>query len=218
MHIPDGLLDTKTWVSAAALSGVAVGGAVRRTRGELGERQVPTLGVLAAFVFAAQMVNFPVVGGTSGHLLGAALAAILLGPWSATLIITTVLTVQALFFQDGGITALGANVLNMGVLAVWAGYWLYRGLKAVLPGAGGNLVATFGAAWSSVMVSALAAALELAWSGTLPLEVGLPALAYWHLFIGLGEGLITASVVAYLTRTAPVSSGAGPALGGGISQ
>ncbi|MGE5507563.1 MAG: energy-coupling factor ABC transporter permease [Chitinophagales bacterium] len=218
MHIPDGFLDAKTWAGAAALSGVAVGVAVRRTRGELGERQIPTLGVLAAFIFAAQMVNFPVIGGTSGHLVGAVLAAILLGPWPATLIMTTVLAVQALFFQDGGLTALGANVLNMGVVAVWAGYGLYRAVRAVLPAAAGHLAATFAAAWFSVMASALAAACELAWSGTLPLKVVLPALAYWHAFIGLGEGVITTSVVAYLARTYPATAGAGPVFDGGVPR
>jgi cobalt/nickel transport system permease protein len=200
MHLPDGFLNTPTWVGAAVLSTAAVGYAVRRTRAELGERQIPTLGVLAAFIFAAQMVNFPVAGGTSGHLLGAALAAILLGPWPAAIVLTTVLAVQTLFFQDGGITALGANVLNMAVIAVLAGYAAYRLLGALLPARTGKLAATFLAAWVSVMASAAAAALELAFSGTLPLSVVLPAMIYWHALIGLGEGLITTAVVAYATR------------------
>jgi cobalt/nickel transport system permease protein len=202
VHIPDGFLDTKTWVGAAALGTVAVGYAVRRTQEELGERQIPTLGVLAAFIFAAQMVNFPIVGGTSGHLLGAVLAAVLLGPWSATLVLTTVLAVQALFFQDGGLTALGANVLNMAVVGVFAGYGVYRTLDALLPGRPGRLTAVFLAAWVSVVASAVVAAAELAASHTLPLGVALPAMLYWHVFIGLGEGVITTAVVAYLTRTA----------------
>ncbi|MDI6870727.1 MAG: energy-coupling factor ABC transporter permease [Bacillota bacterium] len=208
MHIPDGFLDTKTWAGAAALAAAAVSYAVRRTRDELGERQIPTLGVLAAFIFAAQMVNFPIAGGTSGHLLGAVLAAVLLGPWSAMIIMTTVLGVQCLFFQDGGITALGANVLNMGVIGVFAGYGVYRLLGILFPTRTGRLAATFFAAWVSVMVSALAAAAELALSGTLPLTVALPAMLYWHAFIGLGEGMITVAVVEYATRTNLV-----PALG-----
>lgn len=200
MHIPDGFLDTRTWVGASAVSTAVVGYALRRTRETLGERQVPTLGVLAAFVFAAQMVNFPIVGGTSGHLIGGVLAAILAGPSAATIIMTTVLSVQALFFQDGGITALGANVLNMGVIAVFAGYGAYRLLSALVPGRAGRLTATFAASWLSVMASALAAALELALSRTVPLTVVLPAVLYWHALIGLGEALITSAVVAYAFR------------------
>ncbi|MGE5552567.1 MAG: energy-coupling factor ABC transporter permease [Betaproteobacteria bacterium] len=200
MHIPDGFLSTPTWAGAAAVATVAVGYAVRRTQQQLGERQVPSLGVLAAFIFAAQMVNFPVAAGTSGHLLGAVLAAILLGPWSAAIVMTTVLAVQCLFFQDGGITALGANVLNMAVIGVFAGYSVYCLLGALFPGRKGRLAATFVASWVSVMASALAAGLELAFSGALPLHIVLPAMTYWHALIGLGEGLITTAVVAYATR------------------
>lgn len=107
MHIPDGFLDPKIWVGASALSAGALAAAVSNTRKVLEDRQVPALGVMAAFIFAAQMINFPVAGGTSGHLLGGALAAVLLGPWSAGLILTTVLVIQMLFFYDGGLTALG---------------------------------------------------------------------------------------------------------------
>lgn len=200
MHIPDGFLDTRTWVGASAVATAAVAYALRRTRDTLGERQVPTLGVLAAFIFAAQMVNFPIVGGTSGHLIGGVLAAILVGPSAAMVVMTTVLAVQALFFQDGGITALGANILNMGVLAVLAGFTTYRLLSTLFPGRRGRLAATFAAAWLSVMVSALAAALELALSRTVPLAVVLPAVLYWHTLIGLGEAVITSAVVAYAFR------------------
>lgn len=203
MHIPDGFLDTKTWVTAAALSGAVVGHAVRKTQNELGERQIPTLGVLAAFIFAAQMVNFPIVGGTSGHLIGAVLAAVLLGPWSATLVMTTVLAVQALFFQDGGITALGANVLNMAVIAVFAGYGVYRALSLLFPSRNGQLAATFVASWVSVMAASLAAALELGWSNVAPLRVVLPAMLFWHTFIGVGEGIITTAVAAYVAHQYP---------------
>jgi cobalt/nickel transport system permease protein len=203
LHIPDGLLDTKTWVSSAAVSAVAVGYAVRRTRDELGERQIPTLGVLGAFIFAAQMVNFPIIGGTSGHLIGGVLASILLGPWSASIIMTTVLAVQALFFQDGGLTALGANVLNMGVLAVFAGYLTYRLLAALRPSRTRRLVATFVASWVSVMAAALGASVELAVANVAPLRLVLPAIMFWHAIIGLGEGIITTAVIAYLIERRP---------------
>lgn len=197
MHIPDGFLDVKTWVTTAALSTMAVGCAVRKTKDELGERQVPTLGVLAAFIFAAQMVNFPIVGGTSGHLMGATLAAVLLGPWSASIIMTTVLAVQALFFQDGGITALGANVFNMAVTAVAVGYGTYRLLSGPAPERVRKLAATFAASWMSVLAASVAASVELAASGVLPLRAALVAMFGWHIFIGLGEGIITTAVVAY---------------------
>lgn len=136
MHIPDGFLDTKTWVAADALSVGAIGYSIKKSREELEERQVPKLGIVAAFIFAAQMINFPVAGGTSGHLLGAALAAILMGPWSACLIISTVLVIQCLVFQDGGITALGGNIFNMAVLGVLTAFLTYRvlsGLFKALP-------------------------------------------------------------------------------------
>lgn len=203
MHIPDGFLDTKTWVTTAALSTVAVGYAVRKTRDELGERQIPTLGVLAAFIFAAQMVNFPIVGGTSGHLLGAVLAAVLLGPWSASVVLTTVLAVQALFFQDGGITALGANVFNMGVVGVAVGYGVYRLVHAIVPSRTGKLAATFVAAWVSVVAASFAASVELAASGVLPFHVVVTAMTSWHVIIGLGEGVITTAVVAYFAEKLP---------------
>ncbi|MGB9661129.1 MAG: energy-coupling factor ABC transporter permease [Moorellaceae bacterium] len=195
MHIPDGFLDTKTWVGAAALSSAAVGYSLKRTRAFLGDRQVPALGVMAAFIFAAQMVNFPVGGGTSGHLLGAALATALLGPWSSTLILTSVLLIQALFFADGGITALGANVLNMAVIASWVAHVFYRLLGIRRPWG------VFLGSWCSVMVAAIACALELALSGTIPLSVVLPAMAAWHALIGVGEGLITCAVTALVARS-----------------
>lgn len=195
MHIPDGFLDAKTWLGAAALSGAAVSYSLKKTRESLQDRQVPALGVMAAFIFAAQMVNFPVGGGTSGHLLGAALAAALLGPWSASLILTTVLIIQALFFADGGITALGANVLNMAVIAPLVAHLIYRFLGIR------RLLAIFLGSWCSIVAAAIAAALELALAGTIPLSVVLPAMVGWHALIGIGEGFITCAVVAFVNRS-----------------
>src|SRR5512143_4294192 len=126
MHIPDGFLSLLVsafcWLITVALDGIAIS----RTNKSLGERQVPLMGVMAAFIFAAQMINFPVAGGTSGHLLGGALAAIMLGPWPAMLVMTAVVAVQGLLFQDGGLLAMGANILNMGLLTAAIGYGLYR--------------------------------------------------------------------------------------------
>ena len=124
MHIPDGFLDTKTWIGMGGISALFIGAAVRTANKKISEKHIPLLGVMAAFVFAAQMFNFPVGGGTSGHFMGATLIAILLGPWASVLIMTTVLTVQCLIFQDGGLTALGANIFNMGVVGGFFGYYV----------------------------------------------------------------------------------------------
>ncbi len=204
MHIPDGFLNTGTTVAAWAISAGGLGYAVRKVNRELGERQVPMMGVTAAFIFAAQMLNFTVAGGTSGHLLGGALAAILLGPWPAMLVLTSVLVVQALLFQDGGLLALGANILNMAVIGVLVGWITYMGLRRLLgekPWA--TLISGFAAAWLSVVIAALACAVELALSGTSPWQVAVPAMGLVHMLIGIGEGLITAAVLAFLKVTRP---------------
>jgi cobalt/nickel transport system permease protein len=139
-------------------------------------------------------------GGTSGHLLGGALAAILLGPWSAGLILTTVLIIQMLFFYDGGLTALGANVLNMAVIAPWVAYGTCRLVSNLFRSSAGRTAAIFLASWMSVMAAALAASLEIAFSGTVPLKIVLPAMLGWHALIGIGEGLITVVVVSFVSR------------------
>lgn len=204
MHIPDGFVSVTTAAVTYAASGVAVAYAARRTNAELNERQVPLMGVSAAFVFAAQMLNFHVVGGTSGHLLGGALVAILLGPWAGTLVITSVLAVQALLFQDGGLLALGANVLNMAVVGVLVGYAAYRALTRLL-GSGrlGLYVAGFGAGWLSVVGAALLAAAEIAVSGVLAWGAVVPAMAGVHALIGIAEGLITVGVLVFLSLARP---------------
>jgi len=157
---------------------------------------------MAAFIFAAQMLNFPIFGGTSGHLVGAALAAILLGPWTAVLIMTCVLIVQCLIFQDGGLLALGANVLNMGIIASFVGYYCYRGITSFIgEDRRGRLVGSFAGAWGSVFLASTACALELWISDTSPFSVVLPAMAGWHALIGIGEGLITTTVLSVVLAT-----------------
>jgi cobalt/nickel transport system permease protein len=204
MHIPDGFLSTATSVGAWAVSAGGVTYAVRRVSKELQERQVPLIGVTAAFIFAAQMINFPVAGGTSGHLLGGALAAILLGPWAGMLVLTSVLTVQALLFQDGGLLALGANIFNMAMVGVLVGWVVYSGLGRLLrKGRSETAIRSFAAAWTSVVVAAIAAALELALSGVFRIDVALTAMGSVHALIGLGEGLITAAVLSFLGATRP---------------
>ena len=200
MHIPDGFLDAKTWVSTAALSAGAIGYSIKKSREELDERQVPKLGIMAAFIFAAQMVNFPIAGGTSGHLLGAALATILLGPWNACLIISTVLIIQCLGFQDGGITALGGNIFNMAVVGVLTALLVYKTFSGILKNPAGRNISIFLAAWTSVFIASTVAAVELSISGTVPFSVAFPAMAGWHALIGIGEGIITVVVVNFVSK------------------
>ncbi len=210
LHIPDGFLSAGVsavgWLLAVALVGLAL----RQTRDQLGERQVPLMGILAAFIFAAQMLNFPVAGGTSGHLLGGALAAVVLGPWAATLVMTCVIAIQAFLFQDGGLLVLGWNILNMGIFTAFTGYFVYRGVTRLLgPGRRAALVAGLAGGWLSVMVGAVATAVELAVSGTSPLTIALPAMAGIHALIGIGEGLITMAALAFVGQTRPDLLGLG---------
>jgi cobalt/nickel transport system permease protein len=202
MHIPDGFINTPVAVAGIAVAAGSVAYAVKATNKKLGEKQVPMMGVLAAFIFAAQMLNFPIAGGTSGHFVGAALAAIILGPWSAVLIMSCVLIVQCLIFQDGGLLALGVNILNMGVIAVFVSYFTYKGIFGAMRGSKmGRLVAAGVGGWISVVISALACAAELAISGTVPWQVAVPSMGIVHMAIGVGEGLITVAVVALIMGT-----------------
>ncbi|MFC1991258.1 energy-coupling factor ABC transporter permease [Chloroflexota bacterium] len=197
MHIPDGFLNIATVATTYAVSAGGVGNAVRVANKKLGEKQVPLMGILAAFIFAAQMLNFPIIGGTSGHVIGAALAAIMLGPWVSVLIMSCVLIAQSLIFQDGGLLALGANILNMGIVASFSGYYLYRFTTSLLGnGRRGKLVGGFIGAWTSVFLAATACAIELAVSGVSPMRIVLPAMAGLHALIGIGEGLITSAVIS----------------------
>jgi cobalt/nickel transport system permease protein len=199
LHIPDGFLSVAVSVICWALAAVGVGVSLWRSGKTLGPRQVPLMGVLAAFIFAAQMLNFTVAGGTSGHLIGGALAAILLGPWAAILTMTTVVSIQALVFQDGGLLVMGANILNMAIIAPLVAYGVYRGAMALAGGRRwGLFVGGFAGAWLSVVISAVATAVQLVFSGTSPLAVALPAMAGVHVLIGIGEGLITVGALAFV--------------------
>jgi cobalt/nickel transport system permease protein len=199
MHIPDGFLSILVSITLWVVSIIAVGYALRRVGKDLGERQVPLMGVLAAAIFAGQMLNFSVTGGTSGHLLGAAIATILLGPWAAVIVMTTVVSIQALIFQDGGLLALGANIFNMAVVGVTVSYFVYTSIQK-LAGARkwGVFISGFAAAWLSIVIASLACALELAASGTSPANVAVPAMGGIHMLIGIGEGLITLGALAFL--------------------
>jgi len=199
MHIPDGFLSTLVAVVLWVVSAIAVAYALRRVGKDLGERQVPLMGVLAAAIFAGQMLNFSVTGGTSGHLVGAALATILLGPWAAVIVLTSVVSIQALIFQDGGLLALGANLFNMALVGVTVSYFVYTSLQKLARGRSWGIFAGgFAAAWLSVVVASLACALELAISGTSPANISVPAMGGIHMLIGIGEGLITVGALAFL--------------------
>ncbi len=202
MHIPDGFLSAAVSIVFWVVSLVVVGYALRQVGRDLGERQVPLMGVLAACIFAGQMLNFSVTGGTSGHLLGAAIAAIVLGPWAAVLVMTCVVGIQAIVFQDGGLLALGANIFNMGVVGVAVAYFVYRTVQRLASGKSwGIFVGGFAAAWSSIFIASLACALQLALSGTSPANVAVPAMGGIHALIGVGEGLITVGALAFLYAT-----------------
>ena len=204
MHIPDGFLSAPVAVAGYAASAAVLAAAVKRSGQTLDERRVPLLGVTTAFVFAAQMLNFPVAMGTSGHFLGATLAALLLGPLNAVLVFAAVLAVQALLFADGGLTALGANMFNMGVLGTLGGYAVFRVVRALLPRSRRAFLCSAAlAAWGSVVVSAAACAVELGLSGTVPLRLVLPAMGAVHAIIGAGEALITVATLSVILAARP---------------
>ncbi len=209
LHIPDGFLNLVVSLVCWAITAIMIGMAVSRTNKALGEKQVPLMGIMAAFIFAAQMINFPVAGGTSGHLLGGALAAIVLGPWAGMLVMTAVIAVQGLLFQDGGLLVMGANILNMGLLTAAIGYGLYR---SVMNRSQTTKLAVAGvAAWLSVMAGALATALQLWLSGTSNLQTVVIAMLGVHAVIGLGEALITVAALSFILRTRPDLLGEGSA-------
>ena len=206
MHVPDGFLDVSTSIATGVVSAGFVAIALRHAKRELDERVAPVAGLVAVFVFAAQMLNFPVGAGTSGHLLGGALAAVLVGPWTATLCLTVVLLVQGLLFADGGMTALGTNVLIMAVVGVWSGWFAFRVLRRVLPKRLASVpVAAAGGAFVSVPVAALAFTALYAVGGAVAIPLGTLASAMvgWHALIGIGEAVITFLAVSSLVAARP---------------
>lgn len=202
MHAPDGFLEPGTALATAVISVVVLAFALRQAKSQLADKAIPLAGITAAFIFAAQMFNFPVVGGTSGHLLGGVLAAVMLGPWAGTLVMTAVVAVQALLFQDGGLLIMGANIFNMGIVGTLGGYALYRAVARLLGGEErGRLPAAAVAAWTSVVAASVAMALQLGASDVVPLELALPAMVGVHALIGIGEALITVAALAFIGVT-----------------
>jgi len=204
MHIPDGFIDLPTSGSVGLLAVAGTAIALKKARTELDDRTAPLAGLTAVFIFAVQMLNFPVAAGTSGHLLGGALATVLVGPWTACLAVTVVLGVQALLFADGGLTALGLNVFNLSMVAVLASYLVFVAAKKILPKTRGSVpLAAAIAAFVSVPVSASAFSLQYALGGTgsAPASTVFAAMFSTHVLIGIGEALITMVTVSAIIAT-----------------
>jgi cobalt/nickel transport system permease protein len=206
MHIPDGFITGGASAGAAVVAAGGLGAALKRAGEVLDERRVPLAGLVAAFIFAVQMLNFPVASGTSGHLLGGALAAILLGPSVGAVCVSVVLTVQALLFADGGLSALGLNIVNMAFVTAIGGYAVFVVLRRVMPARPGSVVVASGiAAGVSVVLSSIAFAAEYAIAGAGGASAGtvFGAMVGVHVLIGIGEGIITGLVVAAVMATRP---------------
>lgn len=205
MHIPDGLMEPLIAALGWIIAAIFVAISLKVVNKKIEDKHIPLMGVLAAGIFVAQMLNFPVGGGTTGHLVGAALAAILLGPYAGLIVITTILIIQCLIFGDGGITALGLNIVNMGVIGCFVGWYIYR----LFPEKFGT-VGIFVASWIAVFTGALACALQLSISYELsngaygiPAEIAIPTMLGYHVLIGIGEAIITTGVISYLSQTSP---------------
>lgn len=206
MHVPDGFLDAPTSVATGVLAAAGVAVALRGARRELDDRTAPMAGLVATFIFAGQMINFPVAGGTSGHLLGGALAAVLVGPYTGALCISVVLLVQSLLMADGGITALGTNITLMGLVGAGTGWIVFSVVRRLLPKTVAMVAPAAGvAALISVPVAALAFTLLFMIGGTAPIEIGtvMKAMVGWHIVIGIGEAVITLLVVGTVVATRP---------------
>ncbi|GAA1998561.1 energy-coupling factor ABC transporter permease [Microbacterium ulmi] len=207
MHVPDGFLDVPTSIATGAVAVAAIAVALPRSRREVADdRGAPLVGIVATVIFAAQMINFPVGAGTSGHLIGGTLAAVLVGPATGLLCLSVVLIVQAFLFADGGVTALGTNITLMGMVTVLVGWGVFRGVIAALPRGRSSLVAASAVgAFVSVPAAAAVFVLLFALGGEVPvpLDAMLAAMVGWHSLIGIGEAVITALIVSAVLATRP---------------
>lgn len=202
MHIPDGFLDARTWIACSAISAVGLAIVTKKAQKSMEEKMVPMIALTSAFIFVAQMFNFPVAGGTSGHLLGALLTAVLIGPWAGALCMSLVLIVQCFVFQDGGLTTLGANILNMSFIGLFSGYLIFRLIQKGF-GEKGFLLGCILGAWISVVAGAITCAVELGISGTVPMRAAIIAMGGIHSLIGIGEAAITFAVVSFVYKVRP---------------
>lgn len=231
MHIPNGFIDPKlgvgfglitagvlgycmakvralitapvfrTALATAGQKAHTIGGYARSVLTDFGEQFLLKMALVASIIFAAQMFNFPISHGTSGHLLGGVLAAVVVGPFAGVIVMAIVVAVQALFFADGGLGALGANILNMGIIGAFACYYIYYGIRKLIKHWSGIYIGAFIAAFCSVVLAALATSLQLALSGTIPLNLVIPAMMHVHAIIGVAEGLITVLLLGLMTMS-----------------
>lgn len=206
MHLPDGYLDWRIIAVTTIISAVFIVIGFFQMKKHFNTKHIPLFALLTASVFAAQLINFPIVGGTSGHILGGTLISVFLGPLGALISMVLVLVIQAFLFADGGVTALGANVLNMGIIAGFVGYFLYLGIRKLIGrGNWGIRVGAACASYIATVLAALACGLELGWSQTLPygIQITVPVMVGWYLVIGIGEAIITSIVIEYTIRMRP---------------
>jgi cobalt/nickel transport system permease protein len=206
LHAPDGFLDISTSIVITLISIVIVGLALRQSKDQLADKTIPLAGITAAFVFAAQMFSFPVAAGTTGHLLGGALAAVLLGPSVGVVVVTIVVIVQSLVFADGGLTALGYNVLNMAIIPAYGGYAVFRMFRRMFPTNSGGVIGGTGlAAWASVVMAATAFSIEWLFGATapVPFDTVFASMVGVHALIGIGEGIISALAVGAVLSSRP---------------
>ncbi|KAA0013320.1 MAG: metal transporter [Thermoplasmata archaeon] len=200
MHIPDGYLDWWICIIMYAVSATVIAYSIKKARKEIDSRRIPMIGIVAAGIFAAQMLNWPIPGGTSAHFVGGALAAIILGPYTGVLAMTSVITLQCLIFGDGGLSALGANIFNMAIVDVFVGYAVYKALRK-------SNTASFLAGWLGIWMAAIACGLEIGISSIFAYKiyVTVPTMAIWHGLLGIIEGIATASVISYIKSYHPES-------------
>lgn len=203
MHIPDGFLNTGVLGGTWSLSVIGIGYCLKKTARKLKDRTVPLMGVISAFIFAAQMVNFPITGATSGHILGGTLAAATLGPYAAAISLCCVLIVQCLIFQDGGLTALGANVLNLSLAGAGLSYYIYIIIRKIIGGKCGIILGAGFAGWLSVESAAGLCSIELALSGVSALKIILPAMLGVHAIIGAAEAIATVLIISFVLKVRP---------------
>ena len=203
MHIPDGFIDLKTAVSTGVVSAGGLAAAIYKVKSYFKAKVIALMGIICALIFALQMLNFTIPGGTSGHLLGGALAAIVLGPHAGVIIIAVVLIVQAFVFMDGGVVALGANIFNMAIVGVYGSYLIYWLISKISKSKIIFFTAVALASWLSVVIASFFAALELGISGTYAMGITLKAMVGVHSIIGIGEAVITVAVIAFINKVRP---------------
>jgi len=203
MHIPDGFVDLKTVITTSVISAGGLGASIYKVKKIFKSRTIVIMGVLAALIFALQMINFSIPGGTSGHLLGGALSSIVAGPFGGSIIISVVLIVQALIFNDGGVTALGANIFNMSLIGVFSSYLIYYLIRKISKSKINFYIAVAVASWLSVVIASFFAALELGISGTYAMGITLKAMVLVHMVIGIGEAIITTAIIAFIDKVRP---------------